>query len=458
MVIRRQSSSSEAADDRRLAFNVLGNYVIKGISMLVALVMVPAYMSYFGSQSILGVWFTIVALLNWVLLFDFGIGSGVRNKLVELVAVGDHDGTNSLIVSAYISIAAIVILLVIISVPVVLLLDWHTLLGVTVTDISRDTLIITVLVSLAGVYVRFCTVIVSHIFYALQKAVIPSLLILISNILVLLYLIVVPSNYSETGLIVLAAVTAVANNLPGFVATIVIMNKRHLGISFRLRYFDKDSAKSVISLGGALFYLQIVLALVFQVKEIFIAFFVGSAQVVDYQIYYKLIGIVGGLFALALAPTWSAVTKAKVDGNVSWISKLFKKGTFFVAVFSLGQLVLVVLMSPIVKIWLGDNAIEVSYVFGLIYCLYNVLYMWVMLNYNFMCGLGRLKVTGVCLTIAAILNFALAWLFSCFDSTWVSVIVATTIAIIPCAIFIPLDLRSYLYRLSSEGGSDDERD
>lgn len=450
MKSKRTLSSSEETNDRRLALNVLGNYAIKGASMLVAFVMVPAYMSYFGSQSILGVWFTIVALLNWVLLFDFGIGAGVRNRLVGLMAENDHEGVNSLIVSAYASIGVIVILLLLASIPMVFLLDWRVLLGIATVDISRDTLILTIFVSLAGIYIRFCSVIVSHIFYAMQKAVIPSLLVLASNLLVLLYLVVAPPNSSEAGIVILALVTAIANNLPGFAATFIVFSKRFLGISFRACYFDKESAKSVVSLGGALFYLQIVLALVFQVKEIFIAFFVGSAQVVDYQIYYKLIGMVSGLFALALTPTWSAVTKAKIEGNIIWIQKLFKKGALLVALFSVGQLPFVVLMPFIVDIWLGDNAINISYEYGLIYCAYNTLYMWVMLNYNFMCGLNRLKVMAICLTVAAVSNFALAWIFSGYAATWVSVIVATTIAIVPCAFFIPLDLRSYVQQLSTE--------
>ncbi|WP_165253985.1 hypothetical protein [Adlercreutzia sp. ZJ304] len=95
-----------------------------------------------------------------------------------------------------------------------------------------------------------------------------------------------------------------------------------------------------------------------------------------------------------------------------------------------------------------DNAKSVSAVYTLVYCIYNTLYMWVMLNYGFMCGLNRLKVTGVCLTIAAIANFLLAWWLATYDSTWVSIIVATAIAIIPCAFAIPLDLRCYLETLT----------
>ena len=67
-------------DNRRLLFNVAGNYLVKGAAMLVSLLVMPAYMRYFESQAVLGMWFTLIQLLNWIMLLDFGIGGGLRNK------------------------------------------------------------------------------------------------------------------------------------------------------------------------------------------------------------------------------------------------------------------------------------------------------------------------------------------------------------------------------------------
>ncbi|WP_165253801.1 hypothetical protein [Adlercreutzia sp. ZJ304] len=90
-----------------------------------------------------------------------------------------------------------------------------------------------------------------------------SILILLSNLIVLAYLLVVPSSTSEDDIVILAIVATVANNILGLVATFIVVVRHCLGVTFSLRYFSIVSARFVISLGGALFYLQIMLALVF---------------------------------------------------------------------------------------------------------------------------------------------------------------------------------------------------
>lgn len=76
-LLRIKSSISKYKKDkesRRLLINVLGNYLSKGGAMIVSLLVMPAYMRYFKSKAVLGMWFTVIQLLNWIMLFDFGIG------------------------------------------------------------------------------------------------------------------------------------------------------------------------------------------------------------------------------------------------------------------------------------------------------------------------------------------------------------------------------------------------
>ncbi|MEG3030321.1 MAG: hypothetical protein RR827_07980, partial [Oscillospiraceae bacterium] len=76
----------------------------------------------------------------------------------------------------------------------------------------------------------------------------------------------------------------------------------------------------------------------------------------------------------------------------------------------------------------------------LIFCIYNVIYMWVFIQYNFACGLGKLKKISFWLSIAAIMTVVLSAIFCSVYNSWVSIIIATAIAIMPCAIFTPRDI------------------
>lgn len=428
------------ADNRRLLINVAGNYLVKGGAMLVSLLVMPAYMRYFQSQAVLGMWFTVVQLLNWIMLLDFGIGGGLRNKIVEPLQKGNKDRVIKLTSAAYISVAGIVLVLIVLQHFVVDALNWYTILGLPQSEISESTLKKMVHILVIGVCIRFFSVLICHVLYALQKAVLPGFINLISSALIMLYLLFAKPTNSETDIVVLAYVNSIANNLPALIATVWVFATVLKGMWPRISAFTKNAASEVLGTGGMLFYLQIIVMVLFNVKELYISWFVGSEAVVEYQIYYKLIGMIGGLFSLALNPVWSAVTKALVEKKEEWIRSLYRKGMELIAIFGIAQIILVVAMPMIVKIWLGESAIAVSRVYAILFCIYNLIYMWMMLNYNFACGMGRTRVISIWLTIAGIGNLLLTMWGCGVYKSWITVVVATAIASIPCAVVVQNDI------------------
>ena len=428
------------ADNRRLLINVAGNYLVKGGAMLVSLLVMPAYMRYFQSQAVLGMWFTIVQLLNWIMLLDFGIGGGLRNKIIEPLQEGNKDRVIELTSAAYISVAGIVLVLIVLQHFVVDALNWYTILGLPQSEISESTLKKMVHILVIGVCIRFFSVLICHVLYALQKAVLPGFINLISSALIMLYLLFAKPTNSETDIVVLAYVNSIANNLPALIATVWVFATVLKGMWPRISAFTKNAASEVLGTGGMLFYLQIIIMVLFNVKELYISWFVGSEAVVEYQIYYKLIGMIGGLFSLALSPVWSAVTKALVEKKEEWIRSLYRKGMELSAIFGIAQIILVVAMPMIVKIWLGEIAIAVSRVYAILFCIYNLIYMWMMLNYNFACGMGRTRVISIWLTIAGIGNLLLTMWGCGVYKSWITVVVATAIASIPCAVVVQNDI------------------
>ena len=428
------------ADNRRLLINVAGNYLVKGGAMLVSLLVMPAYMRYFPSQAVLGMWFTVVQLLNWIMLLDFGIGGGLRNKIVEPLQKGNKDRVIELTSAAYISVAGIVLVLIVLQHFVVDALNWYTILGLPQSEISESTLKKMVHILVIGVCIRFFSVLICHVLYALQKAVLPGFINLISSALIMLYLLFAKPTNSETDIVVLAYVNSIANNLPALIATVWVFATVLKGMWPRISAFTKNAASEVLGTGGMLFYLQIIIMVLFNVKELYISWFVGSEAVVEYQIYYKLIGMIGGLFSLALNPVWSAVTKALVEKKEEWIRSLYRKGMELIAIFGIAQIILVVAMPMIVKIWLGERAIAVSRVYAILFCIYNLIYMWMMLNYNFACGMGRTRVISIWLTIAGIGNLLLTMWGCGVYKSWITVVVATAIASIPCTVVVQNDI------------------
>ena len=197
--------------------------------------------------------------------------------------------------AAYFSVAGIVLVLIVLQQIVVGRLNWYKILGLSSGDISEDTLVTMIHILVIGVCIRFFTVLICHILYALQKAVLPGFINLMSSALIMLYLVCSKPTGSESDIITLAYINTIANNVPALIATVWIFATILRGMWPRFRAFTWNATQEVLGTGGALFYLQIIIMVLFNVKELYISWFVGAEAVVDYQIYYKLIGMIGGI-------------------------------------------------------------------------------------------------------------------------------------------------------------------
>lgn len=420
--------------NNRLAKNIVGNYIMKILAMIVSFFLTPAYMNFFYSNKVLGMWFTLVAILNWIMMFDFGIGAGVRNNLVLALEKKDSLEIAKIIVSGMVANTTIVIFFCVIQHFVVESINWYTVLGIGEEDVSISNLKLIIHILAIGISLRMFASFVSHIYYAMQKAVASSIMAFFSNLLILLYMIIIPSNGSEQDIVGLAIVHAICYNIPVLIAVIDIFCVKLKNVKFRINCLDRRHLQMITGVGVNFFYLQILITLAFGVKEIMITWFAGAGQVVDYNVYQKVIGLAGTLFALALVPIWSEVTERYVQGRIDDILILYKKGEKIIFLIGIGQFVLVFLFPIVNKIWLGNNAIKVSYVALFIFAIYNLAYMLIMLNYNFLCGMSKIKELSLTLTIMVVLNFLLSYFGSFVWKSWAMVMAASVIASIPALI------------------------
>ena len=84
-------------NNKNLAANIFGAFAIKGLGMVVSLLTMPYYIDYFGNNTVLGLWFTILTVLNWILSCDIGIGNGLRNYLTEALSQNNRVKARNLI-------------------------------------------------------------------------------------------------------------------------------------------------------------------------------------------------------------------------------------------------------------------------------------------------------------------------------------------------------------------------
>lgn len=77
------------------------NGLLKPLSMIVSLAYTPILLRFLGDEQY-GVWSTMLSVMNWITIFDFGIAGGYRNLLSVKIAQKDDQGIREVSSTAYI--------------------------------------------------------------------------------------------------------------------------------------------------------------------------------------------------------------------------------------------------------------------------------------------------------------------------------------------------------------------
>jgi len=86
--------------------NILASIIIKGLSILISLVLVPLTINYVNPTQY-GIWLTLSSIVAWFSFFDIGLTQGLRNKFAEAKANGE-DNLAQILVSTTYAILAII--------------------------------------------------------------------------------------------------------------------------------------------------------------------------------------------------------------------------------------------------------------------------------------------------------------------------------------------------------------
>ena len=415
--------------------------------MIVSLLTLPAYIKYFENQTILGVWLTLLSVLNWVLSFDLGIGNGLRNHLTIAIAEKKNDDIKKYISSAYVMIGAFSLLIIVIGNIISPYINWNKVFSVSETYINGGVMRKAVQVVFTGIMVEFFLRLINSILYALQMASVNNALSLISNIIVLFAINIMSHSNAENDLIRLSYINVLAVNIPLILTTFLIFCFKLNDCKPKIQFYTKKYAKSILGIGMAFFILQFASILIGNTNEFLISHFCESADVVEYQPYYKITNVCITIVGLAMTPVWSAVTKGMAEKEYNWIKKMYIYLLGIAIMASLAMIMLVPIMPYIVRVWLGDGYI-IKTQYTILFVIYSMLAIWNAVNSTIANGLAVLKAQAIYLTIGAILNIPLAYIFANITGSWIGIVCANIISYIPICIAQPIYIWKFLNRKS----------
>lgn len=435
------------SNNRRILINVLGSFLVKGGAMIISLFALPAYLNYFNNQTVLGLWFTILSVLNWVLSFDLGLGNGLRNKLTSALAKNEILKAKYYISSSYILIGCFSAITSLLSYFIFPYINWNGIFNISRSIVDEETILYCVRIVFIGIMIQFFLKLINSILYALLKPALNNFLALLSNVIILIFVLSAHKTDYKSGLITLAYVNVIAVNIPLLLANLFVFKTSLKEAKPKISYYNKAYAKSILSIGLAFFFLQFASILIGNTNEFLISSFIDPKYVVEYQPYNKLFSLFITLYNLALVPLWSEVTKAKAENNIEWIINLHAL-LCKIALISGILLILIIPTLPfIVKLWLGSTFnVHLSYSFTFV--IYTILMLWNGANCSIANGLGLLKAQLIFLVLGAIINIPLAHWFASSSNIWISIIVANIISLLPICITQPIYLRNEFKKMA----------
>lgn len=432
--------------DITLASNMLGALVIKGAGLLLSLFTMPAYIRFFNDDITLGLWFTVLSVLSWMMYFDFGIGNGLRNRLTESLAEGNLEHAKKYVSSAYISIGTLCLICVILFFPISESINWNKVFSIQIASVSEEALHTTVCIVFVGIMLQLFFRLINSVLYAIQKSALNNLLGLIHSLIQVLALNLLPSYGNDINLVVMAFVNIAATILPLLAATgVVFLSKKYRHIAPSISGFTWAHSKSVLTLGSTFLLAQILYMVIMNTNEYLIMRFADGEGVVDYQIYYRLFTLIGTLFVLVMTPVWSAITKAFAERKHQWIKSLYRKAWVAAILCACVEFLIIPFAQTAVNLWLGDVAIPMKPAYCIGFAVFATLMIVNNVLSTFSNGIGDLKVQITCFAAGAILKIPLAWALTAVCRSWIGVVWANSLALIIFCIAQTIVFRKNLF-------------
>lgn len=425
--------------------NIIGAFAVKGLALIVSLFTMPAYLRFFHNESALGVWFTILSVLNWILNFDLGIGNGLRNNLARTIAQKNEAETKKYLSSAYLSIGILCISISLVFAFVFNYINWNAVFNIDASVVSRKALLTAVKIVFIGIMLQLFFKLITSVLYALQKSSVNNFLTLCSSVITIILVSVIPSQSNDKNIVTMAVVNVLAVIVPLIIATVTVFFGKTLRRCIpSIHQFSKKHAKDVLTLGGVFLFVQLMYMVIMSTNEYLINMFCSNGAVVDYQIYHKLFSLGSTVFALALTPIWSAVTKALTEKNYDWINILYKRLLLLAVLGTALEFLLIPFLQIFINLWLGKSAITVNYAYGLAFAALGSLMMFNSVLSSIANGIGELKTQAVFLCLGAVIKVPLAFIFVKCTSSWIGVVWSNVISMFFYCFVQPFWLRKYL--------------
>lgn len=383
--------------------NILGSILIKGVSIIVQLLLVPITLGYL-SEELYGVWITLSSIIIWISFFDIGLTLGLKNKLAEALAVGDRALGKKLVSTTYATLICIFIPLCILGQFIIPQIDWCNILNIPI--IYKNDVVNALKVIFGCVCIQMIFNAISSILAAYQKVALSSIFTPIGNLISLIVIFFL-TKYTQPSLINLVLSVSYIPLLVLIIGNIIYFSGQLKDVRPSFKSISFPLVRQIFSLGIGFFFLSVQYVVIFQSTNLLISYISSPIYVTQYSIAYRYLSVTLMLFGLVVNPFWPAFTDAYTKKDFNWMNRMYHKliRFYYLSVFGL---IIMLLLSPLAyKIWIGD-ATTIPFSMTLVVSIYLGINTWNTFQSNLLNGIGAIKTQVVVSLFGLILYIPLA--------------------------------------------------
>jgi O-antigen/teichoic acid export membrane protein len=386
--------------------NAAGSLAIKVLAMAIDFAKVPVLLTFLDTSHY-GVYITIASIVAWTHQFDFGLGSGLRFKLTEAISKHDEEHGKQLVSTAYLSMSAIMLGVLLICTPIILNLNWTNILNCDFIGLPE--LVLCVCMVLAVFVVQFVLELISVVLQADQKAAVSNIFKPLANLLTVVVILVM-RQYAHNSLLLACLAMTVPIVVVLFLANIILFARRYRVIAPSFKDFRKERIRDIYSLGLKYFAGQFSTLVVFSTASFLLSHYVNPTEAAVYNTAWTYFGVVVLFNSMVLTPLVAAVTDAFVKGEEAWIKNIFNKIRLYSCFLTLASLVLLAVSQIVFHLWVGEKII-VPWSLSIVMTLYFICNIWITPYKNFLSGVGKMNVLVVVSFVKIALFFPVAIAF-----------------------------------------------
>jgi O-antigen/teichoic acid export membrane protein len=421
---------------------IILSYGLKGASVIISFLYIPVVLGYLDKEKF-GVWIALTSVINWIRLFDVGIGNGLRHQLATAIAQGKMEKAQELVSTTYFILGAIFCSVLLIALAINPWLDWQSILNTTA--VGQKELFAVTNIALIAIISTFVFQIVKTIYSAHGNTAAGNIMQLISSVLSLFFIWLL-TLLTEPGDLVSAVLIVAGIPMVVFlVANLYTYIKRYQELIPKYSCVKIKDSGDLFRLSGKFFVVQITAMIIYMSLPFIITQFYGPSAVSEFHVARSIFNLPTMAIGLFTAPLIPLVTQAFAREELARIRRMLKHSMGLASIISLGTVLMIFLAPWVYKIWLGD-LISIPKELTLAIGVYTIITVLVNPLSGFINGTGKVNVLVYLAPVGILIFIAACFIFDYYINSIEAIVWALATTSVVGLIVEPIVLKRYLWR------------